>query len=272
LRIDEAEAETYRQELAAVERRLDLKGASQLDVDQARAALADAESAVTESRRAAEDAALALRHSFPDLVLPREAPRLPDPQALQGDHLVWRKMVIEHSHELAMAEKDAERAMSAAHRASLDRFADPTVGFRAFQERSGEETGIGVSLSIPLGVARRRAISDTMRAEAVAASVREQAMRREIAMVADRDITNMTANIEAWKQADAARSASDEVVSRMRRAVELGDRDFSELLLTLRRHFDIQRREETERAAAHRALLQFQIDAHQIWGLRHDNA
>ena len=271
LRIDEAEAETYRQELAAVQRRLDLKGASQLDLEQAKVALATAESSVTESRRASDAAALALQHTFPELVLPHEAPSLPDPQALQGDVLAWRKMVIDHSHELAMAEKDAERAMSAAHRASLDRVADPTIGFRTFQERGGDETGIGVSVSIPLGFARRRAISDTMRAEAVAASVREQSMRREIALVADRDITNMTATVNAWKQAASARAASDDVVGRMRRAVELGDRDFSELLLTLRQHFEVQRSEERERAAAHRALLQFQIDAHQIWGLHHED-
>jgi outer membrane protein TolC len=161
--------------------------------------------------------------------------------------------------------------MSAAHRASLDRIADPTIGFRTFQERSGEETGIGVSVSIPLGFARRRAISDSMRAEAVAASVREQSMRREIALVADRDITDMTATVNAWKQAADARAASEAVIGRMRRAVELGDRDFSELLLALRQHFEVQRTEEKERAAAHRALLQFQIDAHRIWGLHHED-
>jgi len=271
LRIDQAEADTYRQELATVQRRLDLKGASELDLEQAKVALAAAESSVTESRRVSDAAALALQHTFPEIVLPNEAPGLPDPMALKGDVLAWRKMIIEHSHELAMAEKDSERAMSAAHRASLDRVADPTIGFRTFQERSGEETGIGVSVSIPLGFARRRAISDSMRAEAVAASVREQSMRREIALVADRDITDMTATVNAWKQAADARTASEAVIGRMRRAVELGDRDFSELLLALRQHFEVQRTEEKERAAAHRALLQFQIDAHRIWGLHHED-
>ena len=271
LSIDEAEADTYRKEVDNVQRRLDLKGASQLDLEQARAALAQAESAEIESRRVLDGAALTLHHSFPDLVLPSKVPSFPEPTGLPGGEAEWRMRVIEHSHEIALAAAQAQRAMSIAHRASMDRFADPTIGVRAFQERGGEETGIGVSLSIPFGLRRRQAISDTMRADAVAASVREQAMRREIALVADKDVSDAVASFNAWKKAALARKASSDVVSRMRRAVQLGDRDFSELLLVLRQHFNVERSEEKQRAAAHRALFQLEIDAHQIWGLHHED-
>jgi len=269
LHINEAEAGTYRKEVDSVQRRIDLKAAAQLDLEQAKAALAQAESSVIESRRAADEASLTLQHNFAQLVLPREAPMLPDPVVMLGNGAEWRMRVIEHSHEIELAQKSAERAMSTAKRASMDRFADPTIGFRAFQERGGEDTGIGVTVSIPIGISRRRAISDTMRAEAVAASVREQAMRRQIALVADRDVNDAMATYDTWKQADTARAASGQVVGRMRRAVELGDRDYAELLLILRQSFEVDRTEEKARVAAHRALLQLEIDAHQIWGLHH---
>ncbi len=269
LHIDEAEADTYRKEVETVQRRIDLKAAAQLDLEQAKAALAQAEASVIESRRAVDEAALVLQHGFNRLVLPHEVPVLPDPVAMPGNAEEWRMKVVEHSHEIELAQKSAERAMSTAKRASMDRFADPTIGVRAFQERGGEDTGIGVTVSIPIGIARRQAITDTMRAEAVAASVREQATRREIALVADRDVSDALATYDAWKQANAARDASAQVVGRMRRALELGDRDYAELLLTLRQSFEVNRSEEKARAAAHRALLQLEIDAHQIWGLHH---
>jgi len=53
----------------------------------------------------------------------------------------------------------------------MDRFADPTVDLRTFQDRAGHETGFGIGFTMPIGGSLRSAVADQASAEASAASV-----------------------------------------------------------------------------------------------------
>ena len=270
--IDKLETATYQRELEIVRKRRHLKEAALLDEDEVRSALAAAQARASANTAKQLEAKRALKSMFPDMPLPTVAPRVSTPEPSGRTHQEWRNLILQRSHELRMVEKEAERQTSLARRARLDRFADPSVGVRVFSERGGEESGVGVFLSVPFGMKHRTAASDIRRAKAVAAASDVRQANRLIIEVADRDITRAEAGVGIWQQAAVALEANAAVIKRLHRAVEMGDRDINDLLRALRQHYAVKRSEVAARVAAQDALAQLQIDAHEIWILAHDDA
>jgi len=263
--IDERETATYRRELDAVGKRRRFKDAALLDEEQVQSALAAAHANALANAAKRLEAKRALNSMFPEMPLPAVAPEVSAPRASGRMREEWRRLILDRSHELQMAEKTAERQSNLTRRARLDRYADPSVGLRLFSERGGEENGVGVFVSVPFGLKHRTAASEMERARTLAAESEARHVRRLIEEVADRDVTRAESGVGIWQQAAAALTASTAVVERLQRAVELGDRDLNDLLRALRQHYEIQRSEVTARVAAQDALVQLRIDAHEIW-------
>ena len=261
------EVDGYVRQLQATERARQLGQLAVLQVEQVRASLAQAQAQAAQMTQARLDAKMTLQRTFPSLILPGKPPVMPDPEPPQGDWSEWRAAVLEDNHEIKMARSEADRRDWLARRASMDRFADPTFDLRTFQERSGHETGFGIGFILPIGGASRSAVADQTAAEATAASVVAHRVLRDVEIIADRDIIQAQQGISAWQQSQAATSASDQMLARMRRAYELGDLGLTELLIAERQDFDIRRTELRARAASHSAILQLLIDAHRIWSL-----
>jgi outer membrane protein TolC len=231
------------------------------------ASLAQARAQAALAAQGRLDARMTLQRSFPGLVLPPAPPVMPDPAAPPGDWSEWRSAVLDDNHEIKMARSEADRRAWLAQRASLDRFADPTVDLRTFQERSGHETGFGIGFIMPIGGALRSAAADQAAAEASAASVAAHKALRDVEIVADRDVIQARQGLEAWRQSEAAAASSRQMVARMQRAYELGDQGLTELLIAQRQDFDVRRAELRARGGAHGAILQLMIDSHRIWSL-----
>lgn len=263
--IDEHETAIYEQELEAVEKRRHYKDAALLDEEEARSALAAAQARALVNKAKRLEAERALNSVFPSMPLPAVAPDVSAPLPSGRGREEWRRLILERSHELQMAKKAAEKQTSLARRARLDRFADPSLGVRMFSERGGEENGVGVFLSVPFGLKHRTAASDIQRARTLAAESETRQARRLIEERADRDVTRAESGIGIWQQAAAALEANTAVVERLRRAVELGDRDLTDLLRALHQHYEMQRSEVAARIAAQDAIVQLRIDAHEIW-------
>jgi outer membrane protein TolC len=192
---------------------------------------------------------------------------MPEPKEPPGSWEDWRQAVLDDNHEIKMARSEADRRDWLAKRARLDRFADPTFDLRTFQERSGHETGFGIGFSVPIGGALRSAAADQTAAEAAAASVTAHRVQRQVEIIAERDVIGAQQGLEAWRQSQAAAQSSAAMLTRMQRAVELGDQGITELLVARRQDYDIRRNEARARAAAHSAVLQLFIDSHRVWGL-----
>jgi outer membrane protein TolC len=186
---------------------------------------------------------MTLQRSFPGLVLPAAPPAIPEPAPPPGDWAEWRAAVLDDNHEIKMARSEADRRSWLAQRASMDRFADPTLDLRTFQERSGHETGFGIGFSMPIGGALRSATADQAAAEAAAASVTAHRVLRDVEIIADRDVIQARQGLSAWQQSQAAAVASGQMVTRMRRAYELGDTGLTDLLIAERQDFDVRRLE-----------------------------
>lgn len=267
--IDEQARETYRRELAAVESQYALKEAALLDVERAKSALNGAEAALLKSKARALEAKRAMQTMFPELAIPLQVPDTPAPTASDYGFEKWKDLILTRSHELRMAEKEAEQQLALARRSKLDKFADPTVGLRFFSERGGDEQGVGVLFSMPFGSGKRSAKNDAQRARALAAEAQARQVRLLIEEVADRDITRAEAGVAVWQQTQKALQASEQVVGRERLAVEAGESDLAELLRALGQHHAVQREEVSARISAQDAITQLRIDSHEIWVATH---
>ncbi|MFO1248351.1 MAG: TolC family protein [Alphaproteobacteria bacterium] len=261
------EVTSYERQLKAVERGRQLGQAASLQVEQVQAALAQARAQVALAAQGVEDARMTLVRTFPNLALPAAPPAMPEPAPPPGEWKEWRSAVLDDNHEIKMARSEADRRQWLATRASLDRYADPTLDLRTFQERSGHETGFGVGFTMPIGGALRSAAADQAAAEATAASVVAHKALRDVEIVADRDVIQARQGIAAWQQSQIAAASSRQMTARMQRAYELGDQGLTELLIAQRQDFEVRRAEMRARGAAHGAVLQLMIDAHRIWSL-----
>lgn len=266
-RQSDAEVAAYERQLSTTQRSRQLGQTATLEVEQVQAALGQARTLAAQATQARLDAKMTLQRSFPTLVLPVSPAAMPEPQALPGSGEDWRKAVLDDNHEIKMARSEAERRDWLAKRARLDRFADPTLDLRTFQERSGHETSFGIGFSMPIGGALRSATADQTAAEAAAASVAAHRVQREVEIIAERDVIAAQQSLEAWRQSQAAAQTSAAMLARMQRAYELGDQGITELLIARRQDYDMRRNEGRTRAAAHSAVLQLLIDSHRIWGL-----
>jgi outer membrane protein TolC len=264
-RNDLATVQDQEKALAALRRRVTMRDAAALDLDQASTALALAGAQATSSLAAREQARVTLAATFPDLDLPSMPPELAIPALPSGGIERMRDLVVERSHEIRAADRDARRLDVLSQRVREDQFADPTVGLRLFSEQGGLEKGAGVIVSIPLGGGYRRSAADQASAEASSAWQELANVRRTIAAVADADLSNARTRLTAWQSADAAARSAGEAVVRTRRGYELGQIDLSDLLYAQRQANDMRRYEIDARAEADRALLKLQIDSHSIW-------
>lgn len=251
--------------LTALRRRVQLRDASALDLDQASAALAQAQAQVAASLSMREQARVTMVATFPEIPLPSEPVELALPELPTQNLESMRALVIERSHEIRAADREAERLGVVSRRVRADRIADPSFGVRLFSERSGMERGAGVVASIPLGGGYRRAAADQASAEANAARLELANVQRSVAAIADADLSNARTRMEAWRSAQASAQSASDAAGRTERGYQLGQIDLVDLLYARRQANDARRSEIDARSEASRALLKLQIDSHSIW-------
>ena len=264
-KVDQAAVVNYEAALAAIKRRRDMRDASQLDVDQAEAALAEARRSLEQSFGLAMLARTRLASQFPGLALPQQAPEVPLPEMADARLSQLGDLVVVNSHMIAAAEAESARMAAVADRTRADRLADPTVGLRLFSEFGGLERGAGVVISMPLGGGHRRAVADEARAGASAAQADEQLARFDVAETANADVTEARFRIASWQRAREAVAAQVAALEKLRRGHQLGEIDLADLLLGERMVHDAFRREAESRTEAMRAITKLRIDAHDLW-------
>ena len=264
-RVDLAAVANYEKALAAIERQHGLREASQLDVDRAEAALAEARRTLADSDGRAALARKRLEAQFPGLALPFEAPEVPAPALADARLSQLGDQVVANSHLIAAAAAESARMAAVAERAAADRIADPTVGLRLFSEFGGLERGAGVIVSLPLGGGHRRALASEASAGASAAQAEEQLARFAVAETAEADMSEARFRLASWQRARESLAAQMAALEKLRRGYQLGEVDLADLLLGERMVHDAFRIEAEARAEAARAVARLRIDAHDLW-------
>jgi outer membrane protein TolC len=263
--VDRAAVANYEAALAAITRRREMRDASQLEVDQATAALAEARRTLEQSAGLAALARARLAAQFPWLALPQQAPEVPLPAIAEARLAQLGELVVANSHMIAAATAGSARLAALADRAKADRIADPTIGFRLFSEFGGLERGAGVIVSMPLGGGHRRALAQEAGATAAATRAEEQRVRFTVAETAAADVTEARLRVASWQRAREAVAAQMAALEKLRRGHQLGEIDLADLLLGERMVHDAFRREAEARAEAMRAITKLRIDAHDLW-------
>ncbi len=264
-KVDQAAVTNYEAALAAVERRRTLRDASQLDVDRADAALADARRSLAQSSGLAVLARTRLEAQFPALAVPVDAPEVPLPEIPDARLSQLGDLVVVNSHMIAAAEAETARMSAVAGRAQADRIADPTVGIRLFSEFGGLERGAGVVVSMPLGGGHRRALASEASAGASAARAQEQLARFDVSETAQADVTEARFRMATWQRARESVAAQMAALEKLRRGQQLGEIDLSDLLLGEQMVHAAFRIEGEARAEAMRAITKLRIDAPDLW-------
>ncbi len=262
--INDEQLASFERELDAVERRLLIDDAAAIDVDMARAALAETRSASARSRGQVARTLARLTAWFPDLPLPASPGLITSPQ-LPPDLDRLRQAVVENSHEIGYVEDLALKARAIADQAQADRTPDPQLGLRVFSERDGDETGFGVTFSIPIGGGAREAIAHEQQAAASATRQMAIRVRREIADIAASDAIQATSEYEAWQSAQLGLDESTHIVQRLRDGYAIGASSLIDLLTAERRYLSARMLEQEARTRAYFAILKLQIDSHEMW-------
>lgn len=263
--VDAQSVSNYRAALNAVNRRVALRDAAQLEADQTAAALGEAQALAAQSQGRANLARARLMAQFPALPLPEQVPE-PGVPGLPAEGLnVLRDQVIARSHEIAAAAAEADRRMALANRARQDRLADPSVGLRVFSERSGAERGAGVVFSVPLGGGHRSGLADKAASDAQAAAAELSGVKLDVQEMADGDVASAQAAFTTWQFARAALDAQVAALQKLRRGQQLGAIDLAEVLQGERLAHQAFRSEAQARAEANRAISRLRIDSHNLW-------
>lgn len=263
--IDRSAVKNFERAHEAVTRRMQMRDASQLDVDQSGAALANARVALERSEGMVALMRTRLEAQFPGLPLPLEAPAMPAPDISEARLSQLREQVVSNSHEIAAAQAQARQMASIAARAERDRFADPSVGVRVFSEFGGAETGAGLTLSIPLGGGNRRALAGEAAAGASAARAEESLARFNVAETASGDMVEARFRLAAWERSREVVEAQTAALLKLRRGYELGEIDLGDVLFGERMVHDAFQAEAMSRADALRAITKLRIDSHDLW-------
>jgi len=264
LAISQEQVRAYEDELAATEKRLAADDAAEVEVELVRAVLAEARTTALRAEGERARARASLQAWFPELVLPATPPDIAGPDGVETLPAL-RELVVANSHEIAYVDAQARRAEAIADRARADRAPDPQLGLRAFSERDGEETGLGITFSIPIGGGAREAAAAEQAALASASRQASIRVRRAIAEVAETDFILAQSEFSAWRSARESLTESARVIDRMRAGFAIGATTLQELIVAERRHLDVQLMEADSRTRASTAMLNLRIDAHQLW-------
>ena len=252
------------QQAKAMQRRQQLGDAARLESIQTQAALAQATAQNTQAEVRQRTAAEALRRRFPGLPLTEPGP-IAEPAAITGSATEWLDAMLEHNHELGLAQGETRMAQLAAGRSSRDRIPDPTVGLHISSERGGEDRIVGAYVSIPLPGGARRATADATLAQANTATYREMAVRQKATAEAAELYQSAHAARATWQSSRDAAADLSRAADMTARAYQLGEGSLNDLLAARRLANEAQLSARLLQLEALELRYRLLLDAHQLW-------
>lgn len=187
----------------------------EIDLDRFRRDLALAEVAQGDAETAARLARLALDMRFPG------ASAMEQPVETVLASCVASQDASPRSLPVRLAQLERERVDLGRRRAQSDLLPDPQLGLNLFSERDGDEAGVGVTVSVPIAGAYRRAGRDAYvdleRAATAAQRVAEADAERQRLEVDMRAVDSLRRR----DQARVAELAAASVISRLERGLSL---------------------------------------------------
>jgi outer membrane protein TolC len=265
------QVENLKQQAATTEKRFKAGDAPRMELNQAQAAVAQATVALQQARMRVQLAGTELVRQFPAIVLPPQSV-LATPQAIEHDLAYWKNEIIDHNHELELAQSEKRIQHMLAERSRADRIPDPTIGLRYSNEMGGNEKVTGIYVSVPLSFGVRGANAQAAEYQAEISSNREAAIRRRLESDVYAAYTQAVNSYEAWLQAREAADSLRKNAELVTRAYTLGESSLSETLTARRLALESTLAENISQLDACETRYRLLLDAHQLWPqVEHDD-
>lgn len=246
------------------EKRLLAGDIPKMELNQAQAAVAQAEVSLQQAKMRSALAATELRRQFPALVLPQQ-PAAIEPQPITHGLEYWKARFLDDNHLLGMAHADSRIQQLLAERSRADRLPDPTVGVRYSSEMGGNEKVAGVYLTVPISFGLRSATAESAGYQAEIAAERETSIRQQLENDIYSAYTQATGSYAAWHQARDAAASMRKNADLMARAYSLGESGLPEVLTARRLALESSLAETMAQFDANEARYRLLLDAHQLW-------
>lgn len=248
----------------AVQRRLALGDAAQVDAQLAHAAWLQVHAQAQATRRRADEALNLLQRSHPGLLLPATPP-LPTQAPLPGTEDAWQaaQLAADPALQLARSEMDAVQALAVV--AQREQRPDPTLGLRAGMARNGEERFVGLTLSLPFGGAHRQAAAQVASAQASSAALRWAAAERQAQVDAAQRWRALQSAQALWADQAAAAQQLTQVADALQRGYRLGEGQLAEVAQARRQALEQQLATAASAVDAWLARQRLVLEAGQLW-------
>ena len=266
IRLWQAQRALAEQQLTAVNARIRLGEAPRAERVSAEAALAQDHLQLQQAVAREKQARSRLLAQYPNLPIKADD-GLPSPVLPSGTADEHVNAVLEHSHELLRARRQAEVLQAEARQFARRRGADPSVGVFYKNEAGGDEHVVGLSMGLTLPGAARRA--DQQAAEQLSAAAQDEAIRLEqrLRQEARADFDAAVAQLESWRLADNAAQALAEAARLAALAYRLGEGSLDRVLVNRRLALEGQLMAQRMQLNALSAHARLQLDSHQLWAL-----
>ena len=254
--------------LSAVEKRVRAGDASKLDLNIARAELADQKRINNDIKTKAEVAWSRLSTRFPSITRTNTA--VPQPSAIEQDLNFWLTRIMAVSDELKIMQIKMQIAQAQADRANADKIPDPTLGLHTGSESGGQERITGVVLSIPISGGLRNSRSVKALAEVEVLRHEVELKKLELKALVASNFTKARGDYESLQIANEGAMAMQENADLVQRAYELGEAELQLLLLARRQAASARQNGLQAQEAALKSYYGLIVDAHLVWGLEHN--
>ncbi|MBU1396452.1 MAG: TolC family protein [Gammaproteobacteria bacterium] len=254
------------QQLATVNSRIRLGEAPRSERVNAEAALAQVRLQQQQVATRERQAHNRLRSQFPGLLVTADG-ALPRPVPPSGTTNEYVNAVLEHSHELLRARRQAGVLQAEARQLAKRRNADPNVGMFYKNEAGGNEHVLGLNVGLTLPGAARR--TDQQAAEQLSTTAQEAAIRLEqrLRQEARADFEAAITQTAIWQQADRAAQALAEAARLAARAYSLGEGSLDQVLHNRRLALEGQLMAQQAQLGSLSASARLKLDSHQLWPL-----
>lgn len=263
------QVDILKQQAQMAEKRVKAGDAPKLELNQAQAAAAQASVSWHQAQLRAQLAGNDLKRQFPAIQLPEKLPPA-IPQAVEHEFAFWKSRVLEHNHELGMAQEQSRVQQLLAQRSRADQLPDPTVGVRIASESGGNEKLAGVYASVPLSFGQRSATAEGVAQQAAIAADQEAFVKRRLEGDIYAAHTQAVSSFASWQQAREAAQAIRSNTELVGKAYSLGESSLSDSLIARRFALESSLAENLAQLDANEARYRLLLDAHQLWPLGND--
>ncbi|MDD5301447.1 MAG: TolC family protein, partial [Gallionella sp.] len=260
------QVDILKQQAQMAEKRVKAGDAPKLELNQAQAAAAQASVSWHQAHLRAQLAGNDLTRQFPAIQLPEKLPPA-IPQIVEHDFAFWKSRVLEHNHELGMAQAQSRVQQLLAQRSRADQLPDPTVGVRYSNEMGGDMHVTGVYVSVPLSFGQRSATAEGAVQQAAIASDQEAFIKRRLEGDIYATYTQAVSSFATWQQAHEAAQAIRSNAELVGKAYSLGESSLSDSLVARRFALESSIAENLAQLDANEARYRLLLDAHQLWPL-----